>query len=441
VRKKSVSAAALHVRAGARMVGTAGAIVFAAALVAACGSGGGGASTAGASNTGVSSGSTAGVSSKSVLVGLITSLSGPNAPQVATCQPGVEARIDQQNAAGGVAGRQIHLVVADDQSTPTGALTAAQTLVEQKHVFGIISCSGVLFGASSYLTRTNVPVTGTGIDGTEWGDPQTPNMFDASGAPSASGVFSEWGQFFKSQGASRIAEEIYGTIPSTVAQGKNVSGSVRAAGLTNVLEDTSVNVTDTDLTPQVLKLKAAKADGVYLPLANTQVLALTTELKQNHVPMKVVLVQEGFGDLAGAGLAASDGDDYPLPIATADFHNAAAAALLATVHRYTSYKKPEVDGFVQLGWLGADLMITGLKAAGQELSADSFENKLHAVSDYNAGGLGAGVVNLKQSLQGTYGTLPEFGDCFFVMQSTGSASSYKPLNNGRPYCGKALPQG
>ena len=76
-----------------------------------------------------------------ITVGLVTSLTGAASAAFLGTDAGscVGRRINQQNAEGGVNGRQIKLVVEDNQSSPQGEATAAESLVQQKHAFADIS--------------------------------------------------------------------------------------------------------------------------------------------------------------------------------------------------------------------------------------------------------------------------------------------------------------
>jgi Periplasmic binding protein len=62
-----------------------------------------------------------------IVIGLTTDETGAAASDYALAQDGAEARIAAQNAAAGADGHKLQLVIEDDQSTPTGNLTAAQT--------------------------------------------------------------------------------------------------------------------------------------------------------------------------------------------------------------------------------------------------------------------------------------------------------------------------
>src|SRR5579863_8200581 len=88
--------------------------------------------------TGVS-GAAAGTSAAPITIGVIISLSGAVSANVPSSQAlaGLTARVNLQNAHGGVNGHQIKLKVVDDQSSPQGNQLAAQVLVDNDHVFAV----------------------------------------------------------------------------------------------------------------------------------------------------------------------------------------------------------------------------------------------------------------------------------------------------------------
>ena len=73
-----------------------------------------------------------GVSPTTIKIGFITSFTGAASSTFATASTGAKAYFDAVNKAGGVDGRQIQLVTADDTSTPAGALAATQLLLSQR---------------------------------------------------------------------------------------------------------------------------------------------------------------------------------------------------------------------------------------------------------------------------------------------------------------------
>src|SRR5258708_5945049 len=93
-------------------------------------------------------------------LGAITALSGPSSPAYASFADGVTARIEYQNAQGGVNGRKFDLFVSDDASGPSRNLAAARELVEGRDVVGIVETSSYTGGAADYLEKNQIPVTG-----------------------------------------------------------------------------------------------------------------------------------------------------------------------------------------------------------------------------------------------------------------------------------------
>jgi branched-chain amino acid transport system substrate-binding protein len=76
-------------------------------------------------------------------------------------------------------GYNFRYVLADTGSSPSGALTGAQRLVEQDHVFAIIMETGFGFSAAPYLAKAGIPVFGANVDGPEWNTDR--NMFSVFG--------------------------------------------------------------------------------------------------------------------------------------------------------------------------------------------------------------------------------------------------------------------
>jgi hypothetical protein len=102
-------------------------------------------------------------------------LTGEGASQNGSSPAGFYARIDLQNAEGGVDGHKIVGIVIDDQTNPSEISTAVQSAVSK--AFGIVSQSPLFFLAAKYPQQAGVPVTGTYDDGPEWGTQPYTNMF------------------------------------------------------------------------------------------------------------------------------------------------------------------------------------------------------------------------------------------------------------------------
>src|SRR3954471_15594600 len=121
-----------------------------------------------------------GVSAKSIDIGYIFSKTGVAGSTFLNADKGCQARIDRENAAGGVNGRKINVEMVDDQSGGANK-TAAQDLVQNKHVFGIVNNSSFGFLTYKFLLDAGVPTIGGGFDGTYYGAPGNENIISAGG--------------------------------------------------------------------------------------------------------------------------------------------------------------------------------------------------------------------------------------------------------------------
>ena len=86
------------------------------------------------------------------------------APTYKNADKGCQARVDAQNAKGGVNGRKINVEIIDDQSSGAN-LTAAQDLVQNRNVFAVIDNSSFAFLTWRYLKDQGVPMIDGGFDG------------------------------------------------------------------------------------------------------------------------------------------------------------------------------------------------------------------------------------------------------------------------------------
>ena len=132
------------------------------ALAAAC-------SSSNSSSTSVASSSSAVTSSGSDLViGTIGDFSGPSGEP--SHLAGLQAWVDSVNASGGIKGRQIKLIVEDDQGDATNSQADIRQLVQVDHVLAIVSpqASGTESGWASYVQQQHVAVVGGQADTPVW---------------------------------------------------------------------------------------------------------------------------------------------------------------------------------------------------------------------------------------------------------------------------------
>ena len=139
--------------------------VAVAALAAACSSTSSSQSTSSSATTG---GSAVVASGSDLLIGTIGNFSGPSAEPEHLA--GLQAWVNSVNAAGGIRGHQIKLVVEDDQGDATKSQADIRQLVQVDHVLAVVSpeASGTESGWASYVQQQHVAVIGGENDTSVW---------------------------------------------------------------------------------------------------------------------------------------------------------------------------------------------------------------------------------------------------------------------------------
>ena len=125
-----------------------------AILAAAC-------SSSGSSGTGSTSAATAGGST--IKVGVICDCTGPLASEIADGAKIYQAWANAVNAAGGINGHQVQVIVDDDASIPANSVTDVHNLVQSDHVIALIDLTNLDETWASYIKAQNIPVIGSNV--------------------------------------------------------------------------------------------------------------------------------------------------------------------------------------------------------------------------------------------------------------------------------------
>ncbi len=354
-----------------------GLIVLAAAgstTLAAC-------SSAGGTGGGSSAGGT-------IKIGVISDYTGVASSSFATNDNGVKAYIKRVNAEGGINGHKLEYVRGDTASSPTGALTAAQKLVQVDKVFAIVENSSYFYGAEPFLLKEKVPVVGSGIDGPIWSDPKNTNLFTATGVSNSDYSQVAFGQFAKQVGVTKCGSIAYAGSESAAHAAMGYVQSCQRAGLQAGYLNTELPFGTTDVGAIALAIKKSGIDGIYLPLVPSTSFALLGALKQLGVKLKSALLPTGYGgDLLAnkAGVQAAQGYDFQVVGVPAEAQTAATkrrAADLAAVGVTTPPTFAEQESYLSMVAFGA-----GLKAAGDKPTPESFLEAMNNLKNYDGEGL------------------------------------------------------
>ncbi len=389
------------------------------------------------SSAGAASGLTAsapGVTPKTITVGLITEESGSGASGAYGIPAAFKARIDLQNAEGGVDGRKLQVVVEDDQSTSSANQTAAQALVA-KGVFAINDNSAFAYGAATYLQSQGIPTVGGGYDAFEWTTPSYTDFFST-----AYGVFSGSQQprylvdptLLHKAGATDFAVLGYSISPSSSGAAANEAISLKQAGFKVGYLDTSLPFGTVNVTATALQMKAAGVDSMVAEIDGNTELALITAGEQAGIKWKYVVLATGYGSqwLTNPTAVSESQHLYFGVLQTpVELHTSATIQEQAAFKKYAGFTGVPDFGWSE-GWESAGLMIEGLQVAGKNPTRQSFVTNLRHVTSWDDNGLLSVPINFEHT------TTPAKKLCTWTTQLVGH--NFVPVSK-TPACTNLVP--
>jgi branched-chain amino acid transport system substrate-binding protein len=369
-----------------------------------------------------------------ITIAYITSITGPGGSEDGTSPGAFEARIDLQNAEGGVHGHKIIPLVIDDQTSPTEIATAVQEA--DSKAFGIVSQSPLFFLAAKYPQEAGVPVTGSYSDGPEWGEQPYTNMFaaDVGSLNPAYPVTTLAGNFLKSHGGTVLGTYGYGISPSSSRAAIQTADSFEHAGGKVGVLNTTVPFGGVSFTADALVAEQDHVNALAPEMDNNSNFALAEALEQSGVKLKASLFATGYQPnvIHSPVWSSLQGDYFYSLFRPWSLPDAATEQMQAAMEKYDGYSKTDFPSFSEYeAWLGADLMIKGLELAGPNPTRASVIKDLRGVTSYNANGL------LPQSWD--YAT--DFGhddakSCTWVMKAT--KNGFTPVSS-QTFCGSDIP--
>ena len=194
-------------------------------------------------------------------VGFTTDFSGPTATLTMVEAPVVEMAVKEVNAAGGINGRQINLIIQDNGSDPAKALGNVKMFKEQYHAKVIIAgvVSSVAIALKGWADKNHVPII--------MFDPQTDKVWQKTGkawffrtSPPASLLVHATLARLKKLGYTKVAFEgttlAWGT--DTLATTKELAPSYGIQIVSEILSDIKTK----DLTIQAKQMKDSGAQAL-----------------------------------------------------------------------------------------------------------------------------------------------------------------------------------
>ncbi len=321
-----------------------------------------------------------GVTPTEVTFGMHTDLSGVAATYGVSSSNGVKMRFEEVNAAGGIAGRKLKVIVEDQGYQVPKAVQACNKLINRDKVFAFVAPLGTPMNNACFKDQFAAGV---------------PNLFPLSAARSMYEPFERlkfYGAasyvdqirsgieyFVKNKGVKKVCVMYQDTdFGKEILEGAELQTKKLGIALA---EKTAHKPTDQDFTAPITKLREA----------GCQLIAMGTIVRDSIVPYTTAR-KAGWNDVIFLGSAAV----YDLVVGAAPGMDGFYGMGL-TEMPYADSEHPKVKAFVEAykkkwnidpnigavyGYVAADLTVEGLKNAGKDLTTDSFIKGLEAIKNY-----------------------------------------------------------
>jgi branched-chain amino acid transport system substrate-binding protein len=315
----------------------------------------------------------AGVSDSEIVIGTHLDLSGPTAAGMPMLRNAMEMRINEANAAGGIHGRQIRLIVEDNGSQPQLAVRAAQKLIRQDEVFAILNS----FGSGTNAATLGLAMEAGVVVFAPWGASAifqqvaqnnpllftTVQNYHTTTGRALLRAIPEWG----SERVGVIYQE--GPFGDLIQAG--VGMAMQGLGM-SVAESAAYRPGDIDFSSQVARMRAANVDLIVAGTIIRETVGIMAEVKKLNWDVKVLTAIPGRGTIV-ARLGGEDVEGlYGIggwQLHGADSPNADAQAFMAAFQQAYGMMPDEnaANAYSYTGWF-----LNALEAAGSDLTSDSF---------------------------------------------------------------------
>jgi branched-chain amino acid transport system substrate-binding protein len=424
----------------ARTLGLMAGAVGLAVLLAACSSNSSTSTTTTTSASSSSSSSTASTSStgsgvtvgpgQPIVVGAISTLTGAIASNFNGTPAGMQAYFSYINSKGGIDGHKFMLQYnLDDSSNPTTFTQLAHTLIQQDHVFAVLSSS--FFFSPNLFASTGTPTFGYNVSG-NWAGPL--NLFAAGGSTQNYNAGAPAVAYaIKHTNSNKIAFISYGSaITSSYDACNSDATSLSKAGIDVVYTNLDASLGGS-FTSAVQRMQADGVDFVVSCMQASDSITLAREMQQYGLSNVHQLWFDGYNDqllsqynslMQGVYLNANGSVPFVAPT-TYPGRYPGESTYLAIMKKYQPSFIHSQDALQ--GWQSASLLATGVKLAGNNVTQANVINKMNTITTDTGGGV-ADVTNWTTAHNEAVTTYPL---CSAFVQVKGNA--FVPALNSPPH--------
>jgi branched-chain amino acid transport system substrate-binding protein len=380
--------------------------------------------------TGTSAPSSTGLSGSAYVIGNIGNYSGPYAPDSVGARDAMQAWEEYTNSHGGINGHPVKVVIMDDQTSSSVALTDLKQMIQQDHIIALVGVESITeFGWIPYMATQKLPLIGDDLANTA--TTTYPNFFaegttDSSeyyyGLPKVAALLGK-----TKYGAIYCAE---GAVCSQIANAQK--GEADAAGV-KFLFSTAAAATAPSYTAQCLAAKGSGATAMALLLGEAIADRVAAACEQQGYHPQFLQGSNGFtqGESQSASLQGVVGPvpDFPWFASSTPAEQQFQSAMRKYEPQdFTSGNSYGYSEGSALAWAAAQIFAAAAKSLPAPGTATG-EDVIHALQNLppndTFGGLTPPITYSKS------GPNPEV-KCFFLIQLKNRA--YSVLDGGKTVC-------
>jgi ABC-type branched-subunit amino acid transport system substrate-binding protein len=198
-------------------------------------------------------------------LGFIASMTGPQSQSGFNGLAGVNLAVKEINARGGIMGRQVQVLVADDQSDPTAAVGEMRRLVQREKVDAVAGPMASQLTLATLPIVTEAKMASVSISGSSAINPQI-GPYHFSLLPSSDA---------QSQGIAHHLDSVLHAKSVAIIHDAGAQSRAIAEGLRAELKKRNIEVTaqqeyaatDTDMTPALLSMRRTRPDALVASVA------------------------------------------------------------------------------------------------------------------------------------------------------------------------------
>ncbi len=330
---------------------------------------------------GISQQQSRGVSPEEIIIGSHTDLSGPVAIWGVGSINGARMRFEELNAEGGVYGRKIRFIVEDTQYQIPRAIQAANKLIHRDNIFAMLLALG---------TPPNNAVL------TQQLAADVPNLFPLTGArsmvePFHKLKFSQRGIYYEEIRAGlKFFAEKGNRRPCVIYQDTDYGQEIlegaedQAAEMGLKIWETSAHKpTESEFTASILKLKNASCDVVFMGTIHRDTILILETARKLGIDAIFVGNNAAYAQVI-ADQKSGSGENYHAFVHMAKLYKEKDLPdpISEWWDRYEQRFGREPGTPAMEGYRAADLVVSSLEIAGEDLSLEKFIKAMESITDY-----------------------------------------------------------